>query len=71
VLQNDRAAIATAIRMCGQPDLTQLRVARIKNTLLASFVEFSPTLLEEASAAGVEVTRSPQPLQFDASGRLL
>ncbi len=71
VLLNDRAAIATAIRMCGQPDLGKLRLARIKNTLMASYVEFSPSLLEEASAACVEVSRSPQPMQFDAASRLI
>jgi hypothetical protein len=71
VLPNDRAAVATAIRMCGQPDLAKLRLARIKNTLMAASVEFSPSLLEEAGAARVEVSRSPQPMQFDATGRLI
>jgi hypothetical protein len=71
VLPNDRAAVATAIRMCGQPDLAKLRLARIKNTLMAASVEFSASLLEEAGAARVEVSRSPQPMQFDATGRLI
>jgi hypothetical protein len=71
VLPNDRAAIATAIRMCGQPDLAQLRLARIKNTLTVADVEFSPCLLEEARAARVTVLSEPRPLQFDANGRLL
>jgi hypothetical protein len=71
VLANDRAAIATAIRMCGQPNLAKVRLARIKNTLMAASVEFSPSLLEEAGFARVEVSRSPRPMQFDASGRLL
>jgi hypothetical protein len=71
VLANDRAAIATAIRMCGQPNLAKVRLARIKNTLMAASVEFSPSLLEEAGSARVEVSRSPRPMQFDASGRLL
>lgn len=71
VLPNDRTAIATAIRMCGQPDLARVRLARIKNTLTAPFVEFTSSLLDEASAAGVEVTRQAQPLAFDADGRLL
>ena len=71
VLPNDRAAIATAIRMCGQPDHSKLRLARIKNTLMAASVEFSPSLLEEAGAAHVEVTGEPRPMQFDAAGRLL
>jgi hypothetical protein len=71
VLPNDRAAVATAIRMCGQPDLAKLRLARIKNTLTAASVEFSPSLFEEAGAMGVEVSRSAQAMQFDAHGRLL
>jgi hypothetical protein len=71
VLPNDRAAIATAIRMCGQPDQSKLRLARIKNTLLAASVEFSPSLLEEAGAAHVEVTGAAKAMQFDADGRLL
>jgi hypothetical protein len=72
VLPNDRAAIATAIRMCGQPDMAKVRLARIKNTLLAAYVEFSPSLLEEAGAARVQVSRrSPQPMQFDQAGRLI
>jgi hypothetical protein len=71
VLPSDRAAIATAIRMCGQPDHSKLRLARIKNTLLAASVEFSPSLLEEAGRAHVEVTGPPRAMQFDASGRLL
>jgi hypothetical protein len=71
VLLNDRAAIATAIRMCGQPDPARLRVARIKNTLQAARVEFSPSLLEEACAAHVEVTGEVKPMRFDAAGRLI
>jgi hypothetical protein len=71
VLPTDRAAIATAIRMCGQPNHSQLRLARIKNTLLPAAVQFSPSLLEAAAAAHVEVTGEPRPMQFDAAGRLL
>ncbi len=71
VLPNDRAAIATAIRMCGQPDHSKLRLARIKNTLEAACVEFSPSLLQEAGAAHVELTGEARPMQFDPFGRLL
>jgi hypothetical protein len=71
VLPHDRAAIAVAIRMCGQPDLSKLRIARIKNTLLAAYVAFSPSLLDEACAAHVNVTHPAQAMQFDADGRLL
>jgi hypothetical protein len=71
VLANDRAAIATAIRMCGQPNHAQLRLARIRNTLQTAHVQFSPSLLEDADLAHVEVTGSPRPMQFDVAGRLL
>jgi hypothetical protein len=71
VLANDRAAIATAIRMSGEPDPARLRVARIKNTLEVADVQFSPSLLEAAGASNVEVTGAAKPMQFDATGRLL
>jgi hypothetical protein len=71
VLPTDRAAIATAIRMCGKPDPTTARVARIKNTLLAAYVEFSASLLPEAEAAQVRITGEPHPMQFDSAGRLV
>jgi hypothetical protein len=70
VLANDRAAIATAIRMCGQPNPSRLRVARIHNTLQVANVQFSPSLLEDADRGHVEVTGSPSPMEFDAAGHL-
>ncbi len=70
MLPNDRAAIATAIRMCGKADPSTVRLARIKNTLLAAYVQFTANLLPEAAAAGVEVTGEPRPMTFDAAGRL-
>jgi Domain of unknown function (DUF362) len=71
MLSNDRAAIATAIRMCGKPDPSTVRVARIKNTLLAVYVQFSASLLDETSASRIEITGPPQPMQFAADGRLM
>jgi len=70
ILPTDRAAIATAMRMCGKPDPTTVRLARIKNTLLASYVQFSANLLPEADAAHVEVTGAPRPMSFDDQGLL-
>jgi hypothetical protein len=70
ILPNDRAAIAMAMRMCGKPDPNTVRLARIKNTLLAAYVEFSANLLPEAAAASVEVTGEPRPMSFSADGRL-
>jgi hypothetical protein len=57
--------------MCGQPNHAQLRLARIRNTLQTAHVQFSPSLLEDAELAHVEVTGSPRPMQFDVAGRLL
>jgi hypothetical protein len=71
VLADDRAAIATAMRMVGQPDLAQLRLARIRNTLQATHVEFSPSLLEAAAKAHIEIIRGPEPMRFSPDGRLL
>jgi hypothetical protein len=70
VLPTDRAAIATAMRMCGKPDPSTVRVARIKNTLLASYVQFSANLLPDTDAAHVEVTGAPRPMTFDDQGLL-
>jgi hypothetical protein len=70
VLPTDRAAIATAMRMCGKPDPRTVRMARIKNTLLASYVDFSANLLPDAERAQVEVLGPPRPMSFDERGRL-
>jgi Domain of unknown function (DUF362) len=71
VLPTDREAIAAAIRMCGKPDPATARVVRIKNTLLAARVQLSESLLDETDAARVELTGGPEPMRFDAAGRLL
>jgi hypothetical protein len=71
VLPNDRAAIATAMRMVGQPDPSKVRLARIKNTLQATQVQFSPSLLDQTEKARVEVTGPARPMNFDSTGRLL
>jgi hypothetical protein len=72
VLRNDRSAIAAAIRMCGNPNPAKVRLARIKNTLLAAYVQFSESLRTTAEATELlRVTGGPEPLRFDAAGRLL
>jgi hypothetical protein len=71
VLSTERAAIATAIRMCGQPNPNRLRLARIKNTLQVSQVQFSSSLLDAADRAHVEATGEPAPMRFDTAGHLL
>jgi hypothetical protein len=70
VLPDDRAAIAAAIRMCGKPDPSTVRLARVKNTLSVAHMEISASLVDEAPGARVEVVGPPRPLAFDDSGRL-
>jgi len=49
-LPTSRDAIATAIRVCGQPDSSTVRLARIRNTLLLEELLVSPALLPEVAA---------------------
>jgi hypothetical protein len=46
-LPTPRDAIATALKVCGQPDLDAIRLARIRNTLLLEELLVSPALLAE------------------------
>ncbi|GHO86291.1 lactate racemase domain-containing protein [Dictyobacter formicarum] len=46
ILETEREAVAAAIRSCGRPDLTQVRLARIKNTLSLEYLLASPASLE-------------------------
>jgi hypothetical protein len=49
-LPTPRDAVAMAIRACGQPDLSAVRLARIRNTLLLEELSVSPALLPEVEA---------------------
>ena len=71
VFPDDRAAIAAAIRMCGKPDPSTVRLVRVKNTLMVAHMEISESLLEESPDVRVEVVGPPQPLTFEAAGRLV
>ena len=71
VLPDDRAAIAAAIRMCGKPDPSTVRLVRVKNTLMVAHMEISESLLDESPDVRVEVVGPPKPLAFDAAGRLV
>ena len=54
VAPTDRAAIETALRVCGRPDLDTIRLVRIKNTLSLGEMDVSPGLLVEATAGQVD-----------------
>ena len=49
VLKNDRQAIQAAIKTCNILDKTQVRMARIKNTVAVSEIEVSENLLQEVA----------------------
>ena len=71
VAPDDRAAIVTAMRVCGQPDPLQARIVRIKNTLSLGEIDISAALVQE-----LETTQSPEwlsglfPLTFDVNHQL-
>jgi hypothetical protein len=72
VAPDDRAAIATALRVCGQPDPLQARLVRIKNTLSLGEIDVSECLAGQIQAGQTLKPVSPYfSLSFDAEGRLI
>jgi Lactate racemase N-terminal domain len=59
VLEHERAAVAAAIRSSGQPDLAQLRLARIQNTLKLEYILASKAAAECVRAdSNIEIIRN-------------
>ena len=72
VLDDDREAIRTAVKVCYARDLAQARVARIKDTLHMSEIFISESMLPEARAnSAIEILSPPAELMFDPSGNLI
>ena len=72
VLANDRAAIATAMRMCGQPDPSRAaRGAHQEHAAGRLRRSSARACWRTPTAATSEITGSAEPMQFDAAGRLL
>ncbi len=74
-LPSDRAAIETALRMCGPLNGRPTRVVRIKNTLDLERIWVSEGLAEEFQKASVEPPAlewvgEPREMQFDVLGTL-
>ena len=71
VMNNDREALALAIRTCSRVSAETAKVVRIKNTLELSRIEVSeaclPAILQRAD---ISVLGEPFPIRFDAMGRL-
>ncbi|ABG05897.1 conserved hypothetical protein [Rubrobacter xylanophilus DSM 9941] len=71
VLENDREAIAAALRCSWGTDPEGAGFVRIPNTLELGELYVSESLLEEALSGGAEVIEPPRELAFDGEGNLL
>jgi hypothetical protein len=70
VLEDDAAAVLAAVTMSGRRDWSELRLARIRDTLSPNELMVTPALLAEAGDRfDLEITGPAQDLT-DASGRL-
>ncbi len=71
VAPNDRAAIMAAVRVCGRPDTENVRIVRIRNTLILDELDVSETLLgSESTTSKIDWVGPPFDLQFDVNGQL-
>ncbi len=71
VAPTDRAAISTALHVCGQPDPLQARIVRIKNTLSLGEMDVSESLASQIGGLpAVSLVGSPFELGFDVEGRI-
>lgn len=71
VLATDRAAVAAAIRTSGRPDLADVRLARIRNTLRLEYILTSPSSLPYLRPeCDVDIVSPPRPFAVGADGAL-
>ncbi|MDR3562778.1 MAG: lactate racemase domain-containing protein [Negativicutes bacterium] len=71
-MDNDREAIAVALKTCVLVEPGRHKVVRIKNTLALGEIEISDTLLAEAGDnRDVEILGKPLTMRFAADGTLL
>lgn len=72
VMNNDREALALAIRTCNRVTPQSARIVRIKNTMDLNRIMVSEACLPEVEAnERLSIMSSPHALSFDKSGRLL
>lgn len=71
IMESDRLAIQGAIKTCGVPDLSRLRLVRIPNSLHLEEIYVSESMLEEAKdCADITILTEPSEWVFDAAGNL-
>jgi hypothetical protein len=72
VAPNDRAAIETALHVCGQPDPRQARMVHIRNTLSLEEMDISESLAQPTGGTRrFTPVSSNFPLSFTPDGRLV
>ena len=72
VAPSDKAAIQTALRVCGRADIQRAKVVRIKNTLSLGEMDVSVGLLQEAaSEIPTALNRNKFVPAFDAEDNIL
>ena len=72
ILDNDKEAVAAAIKTCNARDISAARVIRIQDTLHLGEIWISESLLEAAKGLeGIKIIGTPEELKFDAGGKLL
>jgi hypothetical protein len=72
ILENDRQAILAAIKTCNAPDLKEVRMVRIEDTLHMGRIAISESMLAEAHQhPEIEVLSEPADMQFDGEFSLL
>jgi hypothetical protein len=71
-MENDKAAIAVAIKSCSRIAAGEEKVVRIKTTLDLSEIQISTALLPQAANQdNIEILGAASPMRFDDAGTLL
>jgi hypothetical protein len=71
IMESDRAAVQVAVRTCNRPDMSRLRLVRVKNTLQLETILISEAMLDEALGnPGISVLGPAEDWEFDARGNL-
>jgi hypothetical protein len=71
VLKNDIQCVKAAIKTCNAPDISQVRLVRVKNTVKLDEIEVSEALLPYVKPhPNLETITNPYPLPFDEGGNL-
>lgn len=72
ILNNEHDALCVAFKSCNRVSPRTIKVVRIQNTLEVQRIWVSPALIKCVDAnAALTIAGEPEPLVFDASGRLL